>query len=231
MPMPPILFRLSLAALVAALPIACNDGGPFEPTPKEPAWLRVVVETIGADLDVDGYDVVIEAASAPQRVGPSDNKVISLAPGTYAVSLTRVDPNCSITGENPRAVTLAAGATVEISLVVVCEATGVTITTRSASLANVLATYTVILDGVARGHVGTNESFSVTRLSPGPHVVTIVPIVNCAVSGGSSVTVEIKNRKITPVLFDVTCVGRGGPEKREYEKARQPFVVPAHPQR
>src|SRR5690348_2038452 len=133
--------RLAPLALVACLASACSDG----PTAPAVGTLRLSVKTSGGDLDIDGYDIVVDSAQ-PRYVStsgiatqPDGSQTVGmvidgLAPGIHAVSLTGVADNCSVTDTNPRSVTVARGEAVNLAFGVACVATGVEITTHTTGL-------------------------------------------------------------------------------------------------
>jgi CubicO group peptidase (beta-lactamase class C family) len=85
--------------------------------------LRVVTTTTGPDLDPDGYLVTVVDSAWSQTVGINAEVTFSgLTPGDHDIELTGISANCSVTGANPRAVTVPEGRTGEATFAIVCEA-------------------------------------------------------------------------------------------------------------
>ncbi len=84
--------------------------------------LRLITSTTGVLLDSDGYEVVIEYGG-PVSVGSNGVRTVgSVAAGVTHIRLleSSVADNCSVTGENPRAVTVPAGGLIETTFDVTC---------------------------------------------------------------------------------------------------------------
>jgi hypothetical protein len=197
-------------AFVALLTVACNDG------PSAPALgrLHFTVQASGGDLDIDGYEFVVD--SAPPRFVSSNvgldadgiQRVGLFAPdigaGSHSVSLMGVANNCSVSGSNPRSVTVASGETDSVAFTVVCGATGVQISTHTTGTDQPFA-YDVQVDALSIP-IATNGSQVVSRLQPGPHTITLSPTENCSVAGGVQTTATVSSRAIAPVHFEISCV-------------------------
>ncbi len=71
--------------------------------------IAVSVATTGGDLDQDGYAVIVEGET-PVAVGINETATVGdLSPGEHTVGLEGVAANCTVTGDNPRSVTVVAG--------------------------------------------------------------------------------------------------------------------------
>jgi len=109
----------ALAALMLAGPACSGDGGQG---PSTGPTLRVSVVTTGLDFDNDGYRVVVGGTSVrfqPQSVASAG---FSLPPGAYplVVSLSDIPPNCSVSGQHPRTISVALGAATDAAFEIVC---------------------------------------------------------------------------------------------------------------
>src|SRR2546430_3701386 len=110
--------RFALVALAVALSTACGEG-PLVPTSGA---IRIVLTTIGADPDADGYAVTLDGA-APRTVGVNGTLVLrDLGTGAHSVTLAGLAANCTAGGGNPPAVTGRAGGTPPVALPVGCVA-------------------------------------------------------------------------------------------------------------
>jgi hypothetical protein len=97
----------------------------FTVTCATPGSVRVTTATSGTDLDLNGYSACIDTATIPcLRYGQiAANGVVvldSIPAGSYAVRLAELTPNCAVVGEASRGVTVAAGATADVSFDVQC---------------------------------------------------------------------------------------------------------------
>src|SRR5512141_2365965 len=107
----PLSFALFLLA-------ACGGDGDTAPSTTVGA-IKVTAVTTGHDIDPDGYTAQVGSAAQPLGLKPSTT-FNGLETGDYTVELTGAASNCAVAGENPRTVTVAAGATVTTSFDVAC---------------------------------------------------------------------------------------------------------------
>lgn len=87
--------------------------------------LRVTTATTGADLDEDGYQIVIEGAGHSATIQVPANGTVTiprLLPGSHLVTLGGIDSHCSAITQNPRAVAIVAGSATSVVLDVRCVA-------------------------------------------------------------------------------------------------------------
>src|SRR5207244_2014654 len=115
--------RFALVALAVALSTACGEG-PLVPTSGA---IRIVLTTIGADPDADGYAVTLDGA-APRTVGVNGTLVLrDLGTGAHSVTLAGAATNCPVAADNPRTVSVTTGAvkrdTARTTFQVICVAT------------------------------------------------------------------------------------------------------------
>jgi YVTN family beta-propeller protein len=111
---------------LAAAAIACGES--TEPPDDEPgpAALRVTTSTSGLDVDPDGYSFSLDG-NPYSDIGVSESLVLNgLAPGEHSLHLERLAQNCSLSGDNPRLITLTADQTSDVMLAVNCTALPVT---------------------------------------------------------------------------------------------------------
>jgi hypothetical protein len=129
-----------------------------------------------------------------------------LPTGTHDVQLSGVAQNCTLSGQNPRSVTVIAGNTVDVAFAVACVATGVWVTTATTGLDLDLDGYAVAVDGGSPQVIGVNASLAVTRLGAGTHMLALSgAAANCAVAGTDPRSVSIVTGETAPVTFTVTC--------------------------
>src|SRR3989442_1448843 len=88
--------------------------------------LTVTIGTTGTDLDPDGYSVSVDG-SAGQAVAVNGAVTVSgLSAGGHSVTLAGVTTNCTVSGSNPRAVTIASGVTTSVAFATLNGGIGVT---------------------------------------------------------------------------------------------------------
>lgn len=85
--------------------------------------LRLVTSTTGLFPDPDGYEVVVEFGDPVAVTSTGVRTLTSVAGGVTRVRLveTSVAENCSLLGENPRAVDVPSGGLIETVFEVACE--------------------------------------------------------------------------------------------------------------
>ena len=193
--------------LLSVLAAACNDS----PSAPQHGTLRVAIVTTGGDQDVDGYDLVVDGL--PQRVTGDAAQLPYMGVGTHTVTLEGVAATCGGFGTPQRAVAVKRNQTVDVTFLVVCETTGIAITTETSGV-NSPELVDVFVDRDSFGPTAASGLMVAGRLQPGKHTVTLVlPGINCSVAGGSSVTVDVLSRTVTPVRFEVTCAAPVRSEK------------------
>ena len=214
--------RCWLAAVVAILlgATACNDSESPQPDAAllplpDLGTLAVTVGTSGSDIDPDGYTVTVDG-SVSQSVGANGLVTFTgLAAGDHTVGLSGVASNCTVSGDNPRTVSLIIGVVGTTSFSVGCAAipkTGdLTATTSTTGSSLDPDGYTVTVDGNSSKAIGTNASVTFTGLSAGDHSVALSGVAaNCSVSGGTSRTVTVPAGGTASTTFAVSCAATTG---------------------
>src|SRR6266571_4708 len=217
-----VVGRHWLAAAVAILlgATACNDSESPEPDAAllplpDLATLAVTVASSGSDVDPDGYTVTVDGSSS-QSVGANGLVTFTgLAAGDHTVGISGVASNCTVSGDNPRTVSLIVGVVGTTSFSVSCAAipkTGdLTVTTSTTGSSLDPDGYTVTVDGNTSKAIGTNGSVTFTGLSAGDHNVALSGISsNCSVSGGNSRTVTVPAGGTASTTFAVSCAATTG---------------------
>jgi len=87
--------------------------------------LQVITNTSGSGLDPDGYALQVgglfPGAVTEYPMGLNDEEILSqVLPGQYSLELTEVAGNCTVAGDNPRTVTVAARDTTVSTFQVTC---------------------------------------------------------------------------------------------------------------
>src|SRR5207248_8013162 len=86
--------------------------------------LTVTTSTTGSDLDPDGYTVTLAGGATSQPIATDGSVPFTGPAGDHTVALSGMAGNCSVSGANPRTVTVPSGGTVSTTFTVTCAATG-----------------------------------------------------------------------------------------------------------
>src|SRR2546427_330235 len=127
--------------LAALLPLALACGG-SEATAPTTGSVRVTVATTGADLDPNGYMVVLDGDTLSGRTQTQPialNGTVTfsqLTPGNHALALGDATANCLVAGANPRAVSVGAGQAAQITFQITCNDTGSHVSLQARGLPN-----------------------------------------------------------------------------------------------
>src|SRR5437868_7933744 len=198
---------------------ACNDSQ--SPRPRallglpDVGTLAVTVTTSGSNTP-SGYTVTVDGSSS-QSVGATGVATfLGLPSGSHTVLLAGVPSNCSVSGDNPRTVSLIAGLVAATTFSVSCTArptTGslsVTTATSGASGDVDPDGYSVTLDGTTSRAIGDNATTTFSGLTPGSHTVVLSgAAANCTVSGGTSRTVSVTAGSTVSTSYAVSCAPTG----------------------
>ena len=176
--------------------------------------LTVSTNTTGSDLDGDGYSVTVDGNV--KSIATNGSVTFSGLPaGDHSVQLSGVAANCSVSGDNPRTVTVPAGGTASTTFAVTCTSTGPTTGNLTVSTSTTGSNldpdgYTITVDGGAGQAIGDNASVTFSGLSAGTHTAVISGVAsNCSVSGGTSRTVSVPAGGTATTSFSVSCAPTG----------------------
>ena len=192
----------SIAVFLSVAASGCSAGGP---TDVNSARVRVVIETVGTELDIDGYDILVDGKLRYFTFTQANRIVEYLSPGTHTLALERVAGNCTVEGPQPRSVTVGPFETVDVRFVVTCVTTAIEVTLRTSGVF-VPETVFVAVDTRQPVPLPANGSVVVGRLSPGGHAATLIGrFDHCIIPGGTQRIVEVALGSTVSVSFDVTC--------------------------
>ena len=85
--------------------------------------LTVTTSTTGSNLDPDGYTVSVDGGAASQAIATNGSVTFTGPAGDHSIALTGVAANCTVSGANPRTVTVPAGGTATTTFSVTCTGT------------------------------------------------------------------------------------------------------------
>jgi hypothetical protein len=173
-----------------------------------PGSIEVTITTSGESLDDDGFLLALDGASA-RPAGVNETIVFpAVIAGDHVVQLSGAAPNCRVSDENPRRVTVTNEAA-RMSFEVICgpPSGALVISTSTRGLNKDLDGYSALVDGAAGQPVGADADLTLPALPIGPHTVELSGIAtNCSVSGENPLEVSLTNGGTTRVSFQVECL-------------------------
>ena len=192
-------------AVTSALLSGTACGTDKLPSRPEFGIVNISVSETGGDIDLDGFEVILDGMQQLTVQTPTGFANFFASPGAHSVELRNVASNCTVSGPNPRPVTIVYGQTASVEFAVVCIATGIVITTRTAG-SDIPPQYRVAVDASTPVELPVNGTLTVGRLAAGVHTLALLSPEHCsAASGTGPITVNVVTNQVVPVTFDVTC--------------------------
>jgi dipeptidyl aminopeptidase/acylaminoacyl peptidase len=188
-----------LFACTFVLFAACSE----DPTAPPRGTIKVDVFTTGGDLDLDGYEILV-GADKRVIVASSTVRFEGVEAGQRTIEVRGVASNCTVVGDNPRAVVVPPSGEISAIIEVACDATGIELEFRTAGADTPLPGYGVRTAGRAF-NASPNGSLTISGLAPGSHEVALTIPASCSLAGESSFAVTVTHRKLTRVTVEVTC--------------------------
>jgi hypothetical protein len=175
--------------------------------------LDVAATTTGEDVDPDGYTVMVDGGPS-QAIGINGSVTFTgLAEGDHSVALTGLASNCSVSGMNPRTVTVVFGGTATTAFAVTCSSRAGDLEVSTSTTGQDLDPdgYAVTVDGGPSQVIGVNGTVTFIGLAEGDHAVELTGLAgNCTVGGANPQTVTVPFGGTATTAFAVTCVARVG---------------------
>jgi hypothetical protein len=197
--------------ILSLLLLSCggNDG---DLTAPDLGSLEIRTSTTG-EAGAD-YMIAVDGASG-RTLAPNGSLTVSdLEPGFHTVEILAPPPGCTVAGDNPRTVSVAAGSTNVVTFVVNCVPLLGSIQITTATTGSGPATYDLVMDGTSIGPIGSSASRSIESVPPGSHTINLGNIpATCQVQGTSSQTVTVEPSSSAAVTFAINCAptpGGGG---------------------
>jgi hypothetical protein len=198
------------ASTTASFAVQCTAAAPTTGS------IRLTTATTGENPDADGYAYAIDAG-AEQPIGANATVTLQNQPaGSHSVRLAGIAGNCTVSGENPRSITVTAGVQTDVAFTVTCSAAGTT--TGSIRLTAVTTGsnpdadgYTYSLDGGAEQPIGANTAVTLENQTAGSHSIRLAGIAtNCTLAEENPRTFNVTAGAQSDVTFTVTCAAPGG---------------------
>ena len=189
--------------VVAALLLACGDGGPAAPAGT--AEIAVMNRTSGDPLETDGYLVRLDGEEHALPVGGSI-ALTGVEPGDHRLELAGVASGCAVSGANPRAVRTRAAEKAQTLFLVSCSAPGTgRIFVQSSTYGDADGDYLLEVAGAPDRPIGNKDTLTVRALSPGPVTLTLTRLGSCEVAGRNPRTIIVSVGLTVGTIFKVRC--------------------------
>ncbi len=211
---PGVGYRLA-AAFGSATPVATSAAFNITPAPPPTGDLTVTAATTGQDLDADGYTVTVDGGQSRSLGINASTTYSGLTALSHTVELTGIAGNCTVSGQNPRTVTVAtSGTTTTFTITCAAPPTGsLRVTTSTSGESPDVDGYTVTVDGSDSQPIGSNSSSGVTfsGLSVSSHSVELTGVAaNCTVTAPNPRDVAVTAGGTATTAFVVTCTALPG---------------------
>jgi hypothetical protein len=199
--------RLILVALALVPLVSCGGGGDSI-APSGPGSLELTTTTNGPQADADGYAISVDGVDQGAIGVDATLQLGNIEPGQHAVQLAGLAPNCTVTGENPRTVTVTSRESTAVSFQITCLATAggldiVVITTGSSLDPD---GYVLALDGKDRLRLDVNGAVTFDALTPGSHLVGLSDIAaNCQIQGDNPRPVVVAGGTTRNTTLRIGC--------------------------
>ena len=178
--------------------------------------LRITSTTSGPSPDPDGYAASIDGTSRGTLAAAGEITLDGLVAGPHTAGLSGISGNCQVDRDNPRAVTITAGATVVAAFAVACQPTSPTagtlrITTTTGGAGSDADGYAFGIDGSGTQPIGANVVMTVPNMSAGSHLVQLMGVADhCTLAGLNPRSVTVPTASTGEVTFTLTCQGTTG---------------------
>ena len=192
---------------------------------KPTASLRITTATTGSALDRDGYAACVDPASdghggtscayaGPMAIAVNGAGTVTVDTGAHSVLLMGVAANCTVAGDNPRAVPVSRGGTAAVGFAVTCTPLALHVTTTTTGVSLDPDGYSLCVDpggywdyGCATYEaIGVNSGVTVP-VEPGTHLLQLDGVAaNCEVGGNPR---GVDAGATSEVPFVITCFATG----------------------
>jgi WD40 repeat protein len=205
---------LTLWLAAGMLVIACGgdgagggDGGDI--TGPGSGSIQITTITRGGPVDPDGYRVSVDNGEA-LAVGISATLTIEdVAAGAHTVLLSDLSPECEVSDENPRSISVVAGSTTRVTFSVSCASLLGRLEITSATIGSAPDPdgYLVQIGGTLERAVGPNETVRL-ELAPGEQSVLLNGIAaGCTLEGENPRLLTVTRGAEVETTFVLSCPG------------------------
>lgn len=193
--------RVLLAALTSLF--ACGGG---EDIVAPTTGSVEITTTTSGETSGSGYTVSLDGGTG-QAIGLNGTLELSdIDRGAHTVQLSGLPEGCTVTGENPRSVTVAAGETSAIDFAVTCVPPAGAIRVVTATTGAAPEGYELMLDGVSQGLIGSTAARTLEGIPAGTHAVGLSAFpTNCQLEGSNPQSVSVTAGATAEAGFALTC--------------------------
>lgn len=172
--------------------------------------LFVTTNTTGVDLDADGYTVTVDGGANQVIAANGSVTFTQLYANSHTIALSGLSENCTLSGSNSRAVTIAAGKTGSLTFSASCTPMGqgsgtLTVVTNTTGSNPDADGYTVTADGTFTQAIATNGSATFTVPAGANPVALSGMTSNCALNGPNPAVVTVPAGGTATTTVAVTC--------------------------
>jgi hypothetical protein len=191
--------------VVEAIAVVCAEA------PPSTGGVTVTTATSGVSPDPDGYSVTVDGDEGRPIGVDGSVSVSGLSAGDHLVGLAGIAANCTVAGDNPRAVTVPAGDVAALDFSIECGAppvtTGtVTVTTVTSGPSPDPDGYAFRVGGGADQPIGASATVSVANVAAGATTVELSGVAsNCAVGGENPRPLTVPAGGTVEAGFTITC--------------------------
>ncbi len=182
---------------------ACDESDPTT------GVIAVSAVTQGAELDPDGYGVLVQGVNddSPAPLDVNGAVSVGVPAGTYAVELADVASNCTVEGGPTRTVSVSAGETTQATYSVTCTATVGTVQVVTASSGAPLdADGYLVAVGADTMTAEVNDTVLFTDLEPNDYDVTLLDVASeCSVTEDNPQLAPVVAGDTAEVAFTLEC--------------------------
>ena len=188
-----------------AIAVVCAEA------PPATGDLTVTTSTSGPSPDPDGYSVTVDGDGGRAIDVTGSVAITDLSAGDHQVGLGGIAANCTVAGDNPRAVTVVAGGVVAIEFSLECGAPPpargtLTVTTATSGPSPDPDGYVFTVGGGPEQPIGARATVTVANVEAGTTAVELSGVAaNCSVDGQNPRPVTVPAGGTAGVEFAVTC--------------------------
>lgn len=175
--------------------------------------IRVTASSTGSPSDANGYTVTVDGGMTTAL--PINGNVLfaDLSAGSHSVEVSDVAATCTVSGSNPRNVTVTADAEAATTFTVTCAPLTGSVQVNVATTGVELDPdgYSVSLDGATSQSVATNGSTTFSSVVTGDHSLTLTgAAANCTVTSANPASTTVSQDATSTVNFTVSCAATTG---------------------
>lgn len=185
--------------------------GPEADWPCPLGEIQVSTITSGADLDEDGYLLLLDGDEAGALPVSGSTVIAMLEEGEYSLGLGGVAPNCTVVrGSTTAHVQVRQAATAEFEIVCSALTGDLEIRTATTGPEQDSNGYVVMLDGGSPHRVPVSGQLLLEGVPQGQRTVSLQDVApNCRVVGDNPMVVTVQGGSRAVVTFDVECAETG----------------------